>query len=82
MRYDLTKDNYENYIKRVNLTPYRDEFKKNKQLSDKSLSEILGRKPHLSSDYSDLDSRDMAVEEFHLWRQCEELIYSILRQTA
>ena len=82
MRPDITKENHQAKINQENLAPYREEFQSKKYLSDESLVKILGRKPHLSSDYADLDSRDMAVEECHLWRKCEDYIYSILSKTS
>ena len=82
MKWFLDKDNAENYIKNINLSPYHKEFKENKELSDETLEKILERKPILSSDYAERDSYDMAVEQLHLWRTCESLIYARLEKEA
>lgn len=76
------KDISVDFIKKMDIDPYKKEFRDIGFLSDETLEKIMGRKPILASNYMDCDSMIMAGDEIHLWRTCQNALYERLTKEA
>ena len=72
------KDINEQYIKKLDITPYKKEFREIGTLSQETLESIMGRQPHLGFDSPDMDTNMMEAEDFTRWVRFKELLLSRL----
>lgn len=79
---DNMKDISENYIQKMDLAPYKAEFKETGKLSSETVESIMGRQPNLGFNSPDMDTNIMEFEDFTRWVRCKEILIDRLRKEA
>ena len=74
------KDISVNYIKKMDLDPYKEEFRKSGKLSSETIESIMGRQPRLDFSSPDMDTNMMEAEDFTRWVECKEALFERLRE--